>query len=118
LLGAEGINVLFGIPDPGFTHMAMTAEKRGWSVVAPHHEQGGAFMADAWSRMTGKPAVCFGTQGPGVANLAGAWPLSTATPARPFGTQGPRVAYLTAAMICAAKENAPTLFFGGQRSRV
>jgi acetolactate synthase-1/2/3 large subunit len=93
LLGAEGINVLFGIPDPGFTHMAMTAEKRGWSVVAPHHEQGGAFMADAWSRMTGKPAVCFGTQGPGVANLA-------------------------AAMICAAKENAPTLFFGGQRSRV
>ncbi len=93
LLGAEGIDTLFGIPDPGFIHMAMTAEKRGWNVISPHHEQAGGFMADAWSRMTGKPGVCFGTQGPGVANLA-------------------------AAMICAAKENAPTLFFGGQRSRV
>ena len=50
-------------------------------------------MADAWSRMTGKPGGCFGTQGPGVSNLA-------------------------AAMIVAAKENAPTIFFGGQRSRV
>jgi len=93
LLGAEDIDTLFGIPDPGFIHMAMTAEKRGWNVVSPHHEQAGAFMADAWSRMTGKPGVCFGTQGPGVANLA-------------------------AAMICAAKENAPTIFFGGQRSRI
>ncbi len=92
LLEAEGINTLFGIPDPGFIHMAMTAEQRGWNVVAPHHEQAGGFMADAWSRMTGKPGVCFGTQGPGVSNLA-------------------------AAMIVAAKENSPTIFFGGQRSR-
>ena len=93
LLEAEGINTLFGIPDPGFIHMAMTAEGRGWNVVAPHHEQAGGFMADGWSRMTGKPGVCFGTQGPGITNLA-------------------------AAMIVAAKENSPTIFFGGQRSRV
>lgn len=92
LLEAEGINTLFGIPDPGFIHMAMTAEQRGWNVVAPHHEQAGGFMADAWSRMSGKPGVCFGTQGPGISNLA-------------------------AAMIVAAKENSPTIFFGGQRSR-
>jgi len=92
LLEAEQINTLFGIPDPGFIHMAMTAENRGWNVVAPHHEQAGGFMADAWSRMTGVPGVCFGTQGPGVSNLA-------------------------AAMIVASKENSPTIFFGGQRSR-
>lgn len=92
LLEAEGVNTLFGIPDPGFIHMAMVAEQRGWNVVAPHHEQAGGFMADAWSRMTGKPGVCFGTQGPGISNLA-------------------------AAMIVAAKENSPTIFFGGQRSR-
>ena len=60
LLEVEGINTLFGIPDPGFIHMAMLAEQRGWNVVAPHHEQAGGFMADAWSRMTGKPGVCFG----------------------------------------------------------
>jgi acetolactate synthase I/II/III large subunit len=92
LLEAEGVDTLFGIPDPGFIHMAMTAQQRGWKVVAPHHEQAGGFMADAWSRMTGKPGVCFGTQGPGITNLA-------------------------AAMIVAAKENSPTIFFGGQRSR-
>lgn len=93
LLEAEGIDTLFGIPDPGFIHMAMAAEKRGWNVVAPHHEQAGGFMADAWSRMTGKPGVCFGTQGPGIANMA-------------------------AAMIVAAKENSPTIFFGGNRNRL
>jgi len=92
LLEAEGINTLFGIPDPGFIHMAMVAEQRGWKIVAPHHEQNGAFMADAVSRMTGKPGVCFGTQGPGVSNLA-------------------------TAMIVAKKECSPTIFFGGNRSR-
>lgn len=92
LFEAEGIKTLFGIPDPGFIHMAVTAEQRGWNVVAPHHEQAGAFMADAWSRMTGKAGVCFGTQGPGVANLA-------------------------AAAIVAAKENSPTIFLGGNRGR-
>jgi thiamine pyrophosphate-dependent acetolactate synthase large subunit-like protein len=93
LLEAEGINTLFGIPDPGFVHMAMKAEQRGWQVVAPHHEQSGGFMADGWSRMTGKPGVVFGTQGPGIVNLA-------------------------AAMIVAQKENSPTIFLGGNRSRV
>jgi thiamine pyrophosphate-dependent acetolactate synthase large subunit-like protein len=93
LLEAEGIKMLFGIPDPGFVHMAVTAERRGWTLVAPHHEQAGAFMTDAWSRMTGKPGVCFGTQGPGVANLA-------------------------AAAIVAAKENSPTIFLAGNRDRM
>ena len=92
LFEAEGIDALFGIPDPGFVHMAVSAETRGWQVVAPHHEQSGAFMADAWSRMTGKPGVCFGTMGPGVANLA-------------------------AAAIVAHKENSPTLFLAGNRAR-
>ena len=92
LLEAEGIKTLFGIPDPGFVHMAVAAETRGWQVIAPHHEQAGCFMADAWSRMTGKPGVVFGTQGPGVANLA-------------------------AAAIVAAKENSPTIFLGGNRAR-
>lgn len=92
LLEKEGINTLFGIPDPGFIHMAMVTEQRGWNVIAPHHEQNGAFMADAWSRMTGKPGVCFGTQGPGISNLA-------------------------TAMIVAKKEGSPTIFFGGNRSR-
>ncbi len=37
LFEAEGINTLFGIPDPNFVHMFLEAERRGWTVVAPHH---------------------------------------------------------------------------------
>lgn len=93
LFEAEGINTIFGIPDPNFVHMFKTAEERGWTVVAPHHEEAAGFMAEAVSRMTGKAAVCIGTLGPGVANLAGA-------------------------MMCAQVEHSPVIFLGGQRARI
>ncbi|MFD8925967.1 thiamine pyrophosphate-binding protein [Streptomyces mirabilis] len=93
LFEAEGIDTIFGIPDPNFVHMFHLAEERGWNVVAPHHEESAGFMAEAVSRMTGKAAVCIGTLGPGVANLAGA-------------------------MMCAKVENSPVVFLGGQRARI
>jgi len=93
LFEAEGINTIFGIPDPNFVHMFHLAEERGWNVIAPHHEESAGFMAEAVSRMTGKAAVCIGTLGPGVANLAGA-------------------------MMCAKVENSPVIFLGGQRARI
>ncbi len=93
LLEAEGIKTLFGIPDPSFFHMFVTAEQRGWDVIAPHHEEAGAFMAEAMWRMTGTPGVVVGNQGPGVANLV-------------------------PAAINAAKENAPVIFIGGQRAQI
>lgn len=93
LFEAEGIDALFGIPDPNFVHLFVEAEKRGWKVVAPHHELAVGFMAEAYSRMTGKPALCIATLGPGVANAAGA-------------------------MMCAKVENSPVIFLGGQRARV
>ena len=93
LFEAEGVNTLFGIPDPNFVHMFAEADARGWSVVAPHHELSAGFMAEAVSRMTGKPGLCIGTLGPGVANIAGA-------------------------MMCAKVENSPVIFLGGQRARI
>ncbi|MGH3966822.1 MAG: thiamine pyrophosphate-binding protein [Mycobacterium sp.] len=93
LFEAEGIKTLFGIPDPNFVHLFHAAEQRGWNVVAPHHEECGGFMAEAVSRMTGKPGLCIGTLGPGLANLAGA-------------------------MMCAKVENSPVIFLGGQRARI
>ncbi|MGC2654431.1 MAG: thiamine pyrophosphate-binding protein [Mycobacterium sp.] len=93
LFEAEGVNTLYGIPDPNFVHMFLEAESRGWTVVAPHHEESAGFMAEATSRITGKPGLCIGTLGPGVANLAGA-------------------------MMCAKVENSPVIFLGGQRARV
>ena len=93
LFEAEGINTLFGIPDPNFVHMFQAAEERGWTVVAPHHEENAGFMAEAVSRMTGKPGLAIGTLGPGLANLAGA-------------------------IMCAKVENSPVIFLGGQRARI
>lgn len=93
LLEVEGLKTLFGIPDPSFFHLFVTAEKCGWRVIAPHHEEAGAFMAEGLWRMTGIPGVVVGNQGPGVANLV-------------------------PAAINAAKENAPMIFIGGQRAQI
>jgi thiamine pyrophosphate-dependent acetolactate synthase large subunit-like protein len=93
LFEAEGIKTLFGIPDPNFVHLFVEAEKRGWTIVAPHHELSVGFMAEAYSRMTGRPALCIATLGPGIANAAGA-------------------------MMCAKVENSPVIFMGGQRARI
>jgi thiamine pyrophosphate-dependent acetolactate synthase large subunit-like protein len=93
LFEAEGVKTLFGIPDPNFVHLFLTAEQRGWQVVAPHHEAAAGFMAEAASRMTGKPALAIGTLGPGIANLA-------------------------PAIMCAKVENSPVIFLGGQRARI
>ena len=38
--------------------------------VPTRHEQGAAFMADAWGRLTGRAGVCLATLGPGATNLA------------------------------------------------
>ena len=93
LFEAEGINTLFGIPDPNFVHLCLEAESRGWTVVSPHHEAAAGFMAEAASRITGKPAVCLGTLGPGMANMM-------------------------PAIQCCKVENSPVIFLGGQRARV
>jgi acetolactate synthase I/II/III large subunit len=93
LFEAEGIKTLFGIPDPNFVHLCLEAEARGWTVVSPHHEAAAGFMAEAASRITGKPALCFGTLGPGLANMM-------------------------PAIQCCKVENSPVIFLGGQRARV
>ena len=85
LLEAEGVKTLFGIPDPSFFRMFNCATERGWDVIAPHHEESGAFMADAYARMTGKVGVIVGNQGPGVANLVPAAICVRRGPSAPQG---------------------------------
>ena len=67
LLQAEGVDTLFGIPDPSFFGMFIEAERRGMRIISPHHEQAAALTADGYFRMTGKPAVLCMNKGPGVA---------------------------------------------------
>ena len=40
----------------------------GIKTVTCRHEGGAAIMAEAWGKMTGRPAVCFVTRGPGATN--------------------------------------------------
>jgi len=69
LIQAEGIDTLFGIPDPSFFALFLEAERRGMRIISPHHEQASALTADGYYRMTGKPVVLCMNKGPGVANI-------------------------------------------------
>jgi acetolactate synthase-1/2/3 large subunit len=60
---------VFGIPG-GFIAPFLKLLRRSSSVsfVIGRHETGCAFMADGFSRMTGKPGIVFATAGPGALN--------------------------------------------------
>lgn len=65
----EGVEYIFGLPGEENAHFMLALEKSHIKFVLTRHEQGAAFMADAYGRLTGKPGVCLGTLGPGAANL-------------------------------------------------
>jgi len=66
----EGVRMIFGIP--GEETLALTEALADSTIrfVTCRHEQGAAFMADVWGRLTGRAGVCLGTLGPGATNLA------------------------------------------------
>jgi len=68
-LEAEGVKYVFGIP--GEETLDLNESLAGSTVqfVPVRHEQGGAYMADAYGRLTGRAGVCLGTLGPGATNL-------------------------------------------------
>ena len=68
-LEKEGVEYVFGIPGEENLDMMNALEKSNIRVIVVRHEQGAAFMADMYGRLTGKAGVCFSTLGPGAANL-------------------------------------------------
>ena len=68
-LEKEGVEYVFGIPGEENLDMMNALEKSNIQVIVVRHEQGAAFMADMYGRLTGKAGVCFSTLGPGAANL-------------------------------------------------
>ena len=69
-LEAEGIEYIFGVPGEENADFMMSLEKSdAIRFVLTRHEQGAAFMAEAYGRLTGNPAGCLGTLGPGSTNL-------------------------------------------------
>lgn len=69
-LETEGIEYVFGVPGEENADFMMALEDSG-SVrfILTRHEQGAAFMAEVYGRLTGTPAACLGTLGPGSTNL-------------------------------------------------
>ena len=65
----EGVEYIFGIP--GEENIDVMDALLGSSIrfVTTRHEQGAAFMADVYGRLTGRAGVCFSTLGPGATNL-------------------------------------------------
>jgi len=68
-LEAEGVRYVFGIPGEETLDLNESLAKSSVQFVPVRHEQGGAYMADACGRLTGRAGVCLGTLGPGATNL-------------------------------------------------
>jgi len=68
-LEAEGVRYVFGIPGEETLDLNESLADSSIEFVPVRHEQGGAYMADAYGRLTGRAGVCLGTLGPGATNL-------------------------------------------------
>jgi acetolactate synthase-1/2/3 large subunit len=68
-LEAEGVKYVFGIPGEETLDLNQSLANSSVSFVPVRHEQGGAYMADMYGRLTGRAGVCLGTLGPGAMNL-------------------------------------------------
>ena len=64
-----GIATVFGIPGGAILPLYDALYSSSLRHVLARHEQGAAFMAQGMARVTGRPAVCLATSGPGATNL-------------------------------------------------
>ncbi len=65
----EDVGHVFGIPGEENLDVMDAILDSTVRFVTTRHEQGAAFMADVYGRLTGKAGVCLATLGPGATNL-------------------------------------------------
>jgi len=65
----EEVEFIFGIPGEENLDIMDALLDSNIKFITTRHEQGAAFMADVYGRLTGKPGVCMSTLGPGATNL-------------------------------------------------
>jgi acetolactate synthase I/II/III large subunit len=65
----EGVEYIFGVPGEENIDVMDALLDSPIRFVTTRHEQGAAFMADVYGRLTGKAGVCLATLGPGATNL-------------------------------------------------
>jgi acetolactate synthase-1/2/3 large subunit len=65
----EGVEYVFGLPGEENLDLLEALKDSSIQFITVRHEQGAAFMADVYGRLTGKAGVCLSTLGPGATNL-------------------------------------------------
>src|SRR3954464_7024005 len=68
LLEAHGVDTVFGIPGVHTIELYRGLARSKIRHITPRHEQGAAFMADGYARVSGKPGVALVITGPGLTN--------------------------------------------------
>lgn len=88
----EGVEFIYGVPGEENLDFLEAMRKSSIKLILNRHEQGAAFMAATYGRLTGKPGVCLATLGPGATNLVtgaayaqlGAFPMVMITGQKPI----------------------------------
>ena len=68
-IGSVCFRFVFGIPGEENLEIMKALHHSKIRFITTRHEQGAAFMADVYGRLTGKAGVCLSTLGPGATNL-------------------------------------------------
>ena len=91
-LEAEGVKHIFAVPGEENLDLVESLRSSSIQLVLTRHEQGAAFMAATYGRLTGRAGVCMATLGPGATNFStpaayahlGAFPLIMITGQKPI----------------------------------
>ncbi len=92
-LEQEGVEYIFGVPgEENLDLLDSIRQSRKIKLIVTRHEQGAAFMASTYGRLTGRAGVCMATLGPGATNFVtpaayanlGAMPLIMITGQKPI----------------------------------
>src|ERR1700677_882774 len=68
---SRGLDTFFHVPGESFLPVLdALLDVPSIRVITARHEAGAAFAAEAFGKLTGRPAVCMATRGPGAANLS------------------------------------------------
>ncbi|MCP4683345.1 MAG: thiamine pyrophosphate-binding protein [Desulfobacterales bacterium] len=71
VLGRAGVKYMFGVPGGAIEDLNTALYKNSYGIIpiVTKHEEGAAFMADGYARLSGGLGVCYATSGPGATNL-------------------------------------------------
>lgn len=68
ILREQGVTIAWGVPGGHIWHFVDAISRIGIKLIIFGHEQNTVYAAEAYSQVTQKPAVAFGTVGPGTGN--------------------------------------------------